>query len=176
MMADDSLVCPGCASSAPDSERFCPACGLPLVYGNEARAAQPPLSRSQERARKVKPQYSEGALVKVVGALNQTEVEFIEGLLLEEGVPCLSRRSGGFDVPEFSANGPRDVLVPESGVGVARDVLLQSEMRAGSGTSRLSSVDTPRRVMAWALIALLVFIVVASITARIVIGLWSGAP
>jgi hypothetical protein len=171
-MSGWELICPGCGKSAPDSERFCPVCGLPLVYGTEARAAQPPLSRFQERARKVKPQYSEGALVKVAGALNQTEVEFIEGLLLEEGVPSLSRRSGGFDVPEFSANGPRDVLVPESGVGAARDVLLQSETGAGSSdTSRRSSVNASRRMMAWALIALLVLIVLASITARIVSGL-----
>ena len=47
-------------------------------------------------------------------------------LLLEEGVPSTLRRSAGFDVPDMLAAGPRDVLVPESGVEVARDVLQQA--------------------------------------------------
>jgi hypothetical protein len=119
-MADDSLVCPGCASSAPDSERFCPACGLPLVYGHQAREAQPPLSRSQQRARKVKPQYTEGELVKVVGAPNQTQAEFIQGLLLEEGIPSMLRGEISGYAPVIGA---QDVLVPESGAQAAREAL-----------------------------------------------------
>ena len=47
-------------------------------------------------------------------------------LLLEEGVPSTLRRSAGFDVPDMLAAGPRDVLVPESGVEVARQVLLRA--------------------------------------------------
>ena len=47
-------------------------------------------------------------------------------LLLEEGVPSTLRRSAGFDVPDMLAAGPRDVLVPESGLEAARDVLMQS--------------------------------------------------
>ncbi len=38
------------------------------------------------------------------------------------------RRARGFDVPDFLAAGPRDVLVPASGAPAARDVLLQSEL------------------------------------------------
>jgi hypothetical protein len=64
----------------------------------------------------------------VAGARNQAEAEFVQGLLLEEGVPSMLRRSAGFDVPDFLAAGPRDVLVPQSGVNVAREVLLQAEM------------------------------------------------
>ena len=64
------------------------------------------------RARKIKPQLAEGELVRVAGARNQAEAEFIQGLLLEEGVPSMLRRSAGFDVPDFLAAGPRDVLVP----------------------------------------------------------------
>jgi hypothetical protein len=47
----------------------------------------------------------------------------LEGLLLEEGIPSLVRRSGGFDVPDFLAAGPRDILVPESGAELARAIL-----------------------------------------------------
>ena len=82
------------------------------------------VSESHERARKIKPQLTEGPLVRVAWARNQAEAEFIQGLLLEEGVPSMLRRSAGFDVPDFLAAGPRDVLVPESAVATAREVLL----------------------------------------------------
>jgi hypothetical protein len=75
------------------------------------------------RARKIKPQYSEGPLVKVARANNQPEAEFIEGLLLEEGIPSMVRRSPGADVPDFLAAGARDVLVPQSGAQAAREAL-----------------------------------------------------
>ena len=45
----------------------------------------------------------------------------MQGLLLEEGIPSLVRRSGGFDVPDFLAAGPRDILVPAAGADAARD-------------------------------------------------------
>jgi len=64
--------------------------------------------------------------VRVAGGRHQAEAEFVAGLLLEEGIPSLIRRSAGFDVPDYLAAGPRDVLVPASGVDAARDVLLQS--------------------------------------------------
>ncbi|MCX6386952.1 MAG: hypothetical protein NTV40_10065 [Solirubrobacterales bacterium] len=75
---------------------------------------------------KIKAQYASGDLVRVAGGRNQAEAEFIQGLLLEEGVPSLLRRTRGFDVPDFLAAGPRDVLVPASGAQAARDVLLES--------------------------------------------------
>jgi hypothetical protein len=77
----------------------------------------------QRRARKVKPQYTEGPLVKVARATNQPEAELIEAMLLEEGIPSMQRRSGGFDVPDFLAAGPRDILVPESAAEAAREAL-----------------------------------------------------
>ena len=64
----------------------------------------------------------------MAGARNQAEGEFIQGLLLEEGVPSVLRRTAGFDVPDFLAAGPRDVLVPQSGVTTAREVLLEAEL------------------------------------------------
>ena len=68
--------------------------------------------------------------MRVAGGRNQAEAEFIQGLLLEEGVPSLLRRTRGFDVPDFLAAGPRDVLVPASGAPTAREVLLEAEIES----------------------------------------------
>jgi hypothetical protein len=125
--SSEPLVCPSCASTHPLDERFCPRCGMPLVYAAGIGADQPVTER-HERARKVKPQYTEGDLVRVAGARHQAEAEMIQGLLLEEGVPSMLRRSRGFDVPDMLAAGPRDVMVPASGASAARDVLLQAEL------------------------------------------------
>jgi Putative prokaryotic signal transducing protein len=119
-MAENALVCPSCARSHLPSERFCEACGMPLV---QPGGREPSTSARQQRARKIKPQYAEGELVKVARAANQPEAEFIAGLLLEEGIPSMLRRSAGFDVAESLAAGPRDVLVPESGAEAAREAL-----------------------------------------------------
>jgi hypothetical protein len=116
----DELTCPNCARAHPPSERFCEACGMPLV---KLGGDQPPASASRRRARKIKPQYAQGSLVKVARGANQPEAEFIQGLLLEEGIPSMLRRSSGFDVAESLAAGPRDVLVPESGAEAAREAL-----------------------------------------------------
>ena len=118
----DQLYCPACGTGYSGAERFCPGCKLPLVYGDGVEAIESVTER-HERARKIKPQLTEGRLVRVAGARNQVEAEFIQGLLLEEGVPSLLRRSAGFDVPDFLAAGPRDVLVPESGAEAAREAL-----------------------------------------------------
>jgi len=53
-------------------------------------------------------------LVKVAYAQNQPEAEMIQGLLRQEGIQSMVQRNGGFDVPDFLAGGPRDVLVPET--------------------------------------------------------------
>jgi hypothetical protein len=121
------LVCPGCGSRFAAEERFCPSCALPLVHDGDVEL-ELELSESHRRARKIKPQLAEGEVVRVTGARNLAEAEFIQGLLLEEGVPSMLRRSAGFDVPDFLAAGPRDVLVPASGLDTAREVLLQAEL------------------------------------------------
>jgi hypothetical protein len=94
-----------------------------LVHGPGIGDGGKPLSQSRERARKIRPQYSEGPLVRVATARNQAEAELIEGLLLEEGIPSLVRRTGGFDVPDFLASGPRELLVPAAGAELARELL-----------------------------------------------------
>jgi hypothetical protein len=123
----EPLACPSCAQTYPLDARFCPQCRMPLVYAG-ARLEDAPITEAHERARKIKRQYADGELVRVAGGRNQAEAEFIQGLLLEEGVPSILRRSAGFDVPDFLAAGPRDVLVPESGAGTARDVLLEARV------------------------------------------------
>ena len=125
--AERELVCPGCGAGYGSDERFCADCKLPLIYAS-GRDDPGLVSERHRLARKIKPQLAEGQLVRVAGARNQAEGEFIQSLLLEEGVPSVLRRSAGFDVPDFGAGGPRDVLVPESGAATAREVLLEAEL------------------------------------------------
>ncbi len=87
-----------------------------------------PLSEAHGRARKVNPAYTEGRLVRVAGGRNQAEAELIQNILLEEGVPSVLRRTAGFDVPDFLAAGPRDVMVPLAGADAAREVLLEAHL------------------------------------------------
>jgi hypothetical protein len=95
---------------------------MPLVHPPEASELDVPGER-REQARKIKPQYSEGRLVEVAYAQNLPEAELIQGLLIEEGIPSMTRRAPGFDVPDFLAAGPRHILVPESGAEAARETL-----------------------------------------------------
>jgi hypothetical protein len=66
---------------------------------------------------------SKGKLVKVAYAQQQAEAEMIQGLLSEHGIPSMLRRAAGFDVPDFLAAGPREVLVAEELMARAREVL-----------------------------------------------------
>ncbi len=153
-MSADSLVCPSCSRAHSADERFCAQCGLPLIQPGTLGVDQE-VSERQEWARKIKPQYSDGELVRVVGAKHQAEAEFIQGLLLEEGIPSLIKRSRGFDVPDMLSAGGRDLLVPQSGVAAARDVLMQAEiMRPDAVTA--TGVDPPFRILAGLIVALAV--------------------
>ena len=150
-MSPESLVCPSCAQAHGPDKRFCERCGMPLVLeGSLGRDL--PVSERHAWARKIKPQYSDGDLVRVVGAKHQAEAEFIQGLLLEEGIPSLVKRSRGFDVPDMLSAGGRDVLVPQSGVHAARDVLMQAELLPASGV--VTGVDPPIRILLGILVAL----------------------
>jgi hypothetical protein len=161
MSGTEPLVCPSCATPHSLEERFCRDCGMPLVY-QDMRGTREPLTEQQERARKIKPQLAEGDLTQVATGRNQAEAELIQGMLLEEGVPSMLKRSAGFDVPDMLAAGPRDVLVPRSGADVAREVLLQAELLGESGPGA-SGVDRPARILggllaAIALVALIAWI------------------
>jgi hypothetical protein len=136
---------------------------MPLVH---MPGAERDATERQRKARKVKPQYTEGRLVKIARANSQPEAELIEALLLEEGIPSMSRRSGGFDVPDFLAAGPRDVLVPESGAMAARDVLLEAELVP----ERDGSVGPAPARLALALLGLVVLIALVAWLGTEVLG------
>ena len=159
--AGDELHCPACGVAYREPERFCPDCKLPLVH---AEGVIESVGERHERARKIKPQFTEGRLIRVTGARNQAEAEFIQGLLLEEGVPSMLRRSAGFDVPDFLAAGPRDILVPEAGLATAREVLLQGELISDEPPQR---VVAPARLLAGLLIALAVGALVVWLLSRL---------
>ncbi|HTW42300.1 MAG TPA: DUF2007 domain-containing protein [Solirubrobacteraceae bacterium] len=122
-MASDGLLCPSCAREYSSSERFCEVCGMPLVYATGSSSStkrEHPASERQRRARKIKPQYTEGKLVEVARAGDQPQAEFIANLLLEEGIPCVLRNAIGGYSPMI---GPRAVMVPESAAEAAREAL-----------------------------------------------------
>jgi hypothetical protein len=121
-----SLSCPRCALAHSIDERFCRNCGMPLVYAGTRE--EEPVTDAHERARKVRPQYAHGELVRVTGARNMADGELIQSILLDHGIPSMLRRARGFDVPDFLAAGPRDVMVPQSGYETAREVLAGTDM------------------------------------------------
>jgi hypothetical protein len=122
---------------------------MPLTWAG-AEPLDEPLSEAHGRARKINPAYTEGELVRVAGGRNQAEAELIQGLLLEEGVPSMLRRTAGFDVPDYLAAGPRDVLVPRAGADAALELLRQTDLapRTAPGAAR------PNPVVLGAVIAL----------------------
>jgi hypothetical protein len=107
---------------------------MPLVYVGSESA--PPPSAARQRALKVNPLYSQGEPVRVAFTRNQAESDLVQNILLEEGIPSMARRTRGFDVPDFLAAGPRDVLVPESGAEAARDVLREADVAETIGPAQ----------------------------------------
>jgi hypothetical protein len=92
---------------------------------------------------------------------NSSEGELVQGILLEEGIPSYLRRSGGFDVPDFLAAGPRDVMVPASAVETARG-LLAAEGTDPDEFMRERVAERPLlRFAALFLVALLIFSAIA---------------
>jgi hypothetical protein len=158
------LVCPSCATGHEDRERFCERCGVPLVEAEPAALRE---SDQRERARKIRPQYAEGPLVKVVGARNQSEAELLQGILLEEGVPSMMRRSGGFDVPDFLASGPRDILVPASGADAAREILQLPDQPPGIGMRPGEGTPAWVKALAVALTVVILAIIAAGVYAAV---------
>jgi hypothetical protein len=158
------LVCPACGTGGGMSERFCPRCGSPFVLAPGAAGRLPREDERSTRARKVHPPYAEGEPVRVATAQNQPEAELLQGLLLEAGVPSLVRRAGGFDVPDFLAAGPREILVPQGGEATAREVLAAP---AGRPVSRLRHVPLWVRALALGLALLVVAFVAAGVIVAI---------
>jgi hypothetical protein len=142
---DSPLACPRCALPHPMDERFCRNCGMPLVYAGTRE--EEPITEAHERARKVRPQYAHGDLMRVTGAGSLADGELIQSILLDHGIPSMLRRTRGFDVPDFLAAGPRDVLVPESGYRAARDLLADSALlTAEEPPERIPGIGSPARL------------------------------
>ena len=72
-----------------------------------------PASAGRGTPRSARPDAGQPAWVRVAVARNQPEAEMIQGILADAGIPAYVRRMAGFDVPDFLAGGPRDVMVPE---------------------------------------------------------------
>jgi hypothetical protein len=139
------LACPRCALPHSLDERFCRNCGMPLVYGGTRE--EEPITEAHERARKVRPQYARGDLRRVTGARSLADGEMIQSILLDHGIPSMLRRARGFDVPDFLAGGPRDVLVPESGYEAARELLAGSDMLTTEPPpEQLPGIGSPTRL------------------------------
>ena len=105
--------------------------------------------------------------MRVAGGRNQAEAELIQNLLLEEGIPSIVRRTAGFDVPDYLAGGPRDVLVAESAVRAARQMLLEADLAP--------SEQAPARPRSPLFTAAVVIAVVA-VAMLLVFLLWSVLP
>ncbi len=149
-MSAPSLVCPRCDAPAGGEERFCPACGMPLVFAPVDGVAEAEPTERQVRARKVNKRFLEGPMVRVAVGRHQADAELIQGLLLEHGVPSMTKRSLGFDVPDMLFSGPRDVLVPLAGELTAREILdgvEREHAEAGRQAARFPDADrlVPRR-------------------------------
>ena len=142
------LTCPRCALAHSLDERFCRDCGMPLVYAGTRE--EEPITDAHERARKVRPQLARGELVRVTGGRNLSEAELIQGMLLDQGIPSILRRTRGFDVPDFLAAGPRDVMVPESGYKAARELLTDADLlTVEPQPDSLPGIGSPARLAAW---------------------------
>jgi hypothetical protein len=131
---------------------------MPLVtQADEA----PDADEAHQRARKVRPQYLGGELVRIASARNLAEAQLLQGILLEEGIPSVERRARGFDVPDFLAGGPREILVPQAAYEAARELL------SGAGADQ----PAPASVVAEAPLRLLLKVAVAALCAAAIVWL-----
>ena len=147
----EPLACPTCARKYPLSERFCADCEMPLVY--VGRGEEEPITEAHERARKVKPAVHRRRPGQGRVRPNLAEAQLIQGILLEEGIPSFERRSRGFDVPDFLAGGPRDILVPGAGAEAARELLGRLAERPGRRRPA-KRTERPLRLLVGIIVAL----------------------
>lgn len=165
--ADGELICPRCGRPHPSDERFCESCGMPLVVAGGG--AEAPRTEAHAEARKIHPRYAGGELRRVTVVPNLAEAELIKGVLLEQGIPSMIRRTAGFDVPDFLAAGPRDVLVPADGAEAARELLGEVERTAGGDPGELDRADVAFgrgygfKLAVWMLVAVLLFGAIAGL-------------
>jgi hypothetical protein len=133
---------------------------MPLVA---AGGGEEEVDERTRRARKIQPHLARGEPQRVMVVRNLAEGELIQGILLEEGIPSILRRTGGFDVPDMIAAGPRDVMVPASGLETARELLGVEADAVGSAEEEPLS----RIAFRIAAVMLIVLLVVGLLTGTI---------
>jgi hypothetical protein len=140
---------------------------MPLVLAGGG--GEEPRTEAHAEARKIHPRYAAGELRRVTVVPNLAEAELIKGVLLEQGIPSMIRRTAGFDVPDFLAAGPRDVLVPAGGAEAARELLGEVERAAGGDGGEHDPADVAFgrgygfKLAAWLLVAVLAFGAIAGL-------------
>ena len=166
MPGSEPLVCPSCATPHPLEERFCRDCGMPLVYAGSL-GVDAPVTDRQEWARKIKPQLAEGELTKVASGRNQAEAELIQGLLLEEGVPSMLKRSAGLRRPRHARG--RAARRDGSALGRRGRARGADAGGAAAGGSPGSGVDSPARILVGLLSAIVLVALIAWIGTELVL-------
>jgi hypothetical protein len=130
MQIDAANTCPFCGVEFEHGASACPSCDLPLLSADEIAIANLSSERTAHIGmlavadRRPRPEYTIGDLRRVVVAMNQAEADMLEDMLRSEGIPCVVRRTGRADLPDFGLSGQREILVPEGGLSAARDLLL----------------------------------------------------
>ncbi len=122
-MATTLTACPFCGFDLPLDVDACPRCNLPLAEPVGAEV-NPPL-----------PEYCRGRLVVVTTVNNQAEADMIDGLLRVEGIPCIVKRNQRAEKSEWPIAELYDIVVPESGVFAARELLQLPDVPAYTGPS-----------------------------------------
>ena len=116
-------------------------------------------------------------LIKVGNVPDQGQAEFLQALLRDADVNSVVRRSPGFDVPEFLAAGPRDVLVAASDVPVAREILREvdpgapepSSESGGDSPSRVGLGDWTSRILAGVMIAAALTLLIVCLATDVIV-------
>jgi len=65
--------------------------------------------------------------VRLTHARHQPEADLIVNLLADVGIVAFQRRMRGFDVPDFLATGPRDIMVRASDLDAAREQIAPTD-------------------------------------------------
>jgi membrane associated rhomboid family serine protease len=122
------------AGAAPDSAHWVHVTGFALgaLLARAAAGARPGTADAPAPTTP-RPEWARAAIAR-----NQPEAEMIQAILRDAGIPAFVRRMAGFDVPEYLAGGPRDVMVPADRVADAHAVITPLEPddeHTGSGVA-----------------------------------------
>jgi len=146
------LRCPYCDETIEPAANSCKSCGLPLLQ------APREYESASGYAPHLRPEYCGGALQRITVATSQAEAELVQGMLTEEGIPSVVTSSKSFDLADLTADGRRDVFVPEDGVEAARDLLCLSPEALATANAE---TPNPTRLLLAILIGLLLLMAVA---------------